>query len=74
VTSAKEKEEGFDDDDIKDDVESVEVSGIIGGGIQFGRGIVEVRYDHGFKDMDKQSDFSAKTRTFSILFGYSFGG
>ena len=77
VTRAREKFEGFgqtEDNDIKDDVESVEVSGIIGGGIRFGPAMVEYRYDHGFRDMDKSSDSVAKTRTHSILFGYSFGG
>jgi len=75
VTSAKFSVEGSDEDfdeDIKDDVEKVEISGIVGGGVQFGRGIVEVRYDHGFKDMDKASDAKAKTKTFSVLFGISF--
>jgi hypothetical protein len=75
VTKARDKFEGFgetEENDIKDDVEKVEVSGIIGGGIQFGRGIIEYRYDHGFRDMDKQSEATAKTRTHSILFGFSF--
>ena len=74
VTRARDKFEGFgenEETDIKDDVEKVEVSGIIGGGIQFGRGSVEYRYDHGFRDMDK-SVSNAKTRTHSILFGFSF--
>ena len=75
VTSAKVKIEGggFDEDeDIKDEVEKVEVSGIFGGGIQFGRGIIEYRYDHGFRDLDKESTSVAKSRTHSIIFGFSF--
>ena len=75
VTKARAKFEGLgfsEDEDIKDDVESVEYSGIIGGGIQFGRGIIEYRYDHGFRDMDKETDATAKTRTHSVLFGFSF--
>ena len=75
VTRARDKFEGFgetEENDIKDDVEKVEVSGIIGGGIQFGRGIIEYRYDHGFRDMDKLAEATAKTRTHSILFGFSF--
>ena len=75
VTSAKIEVEGIDDDeDIKDDVETIDFSGIIGGGVQFGRGIVEVRYDHGFRDLNKVADLTTKPRTFSVLFGYSFGG
>ena len=75
VTSAKAKFEGdgfSEEEDIKDDVETVEVSGVFGVGVQFGRGTIEYRYDHGFRDMDKDSDATAKTRTHSILFGFSF--
>jgi hypothetical protein len=77
VTKARAKFEGqgfSEDDDIKDDVEKVEVSGIVGGGIQFGPGSIEYRYDHGFRDLDKESAGTAKTRTHSVLFGFSFGG
>jgi hypothetical protein len=77
VTSAKAKFEGAgisDEEDLKetDQIETVEVSGIIGGGIRFGRGSVEYRYDHGFRDMDKDADSKVQTRTHSILFGFSF--
>lgn len=74
VTSAKIEEPDIEDLDIKDDVASVEVSGIIGAGIQFGRGIVEFRYDHGFTDLDDdEEDISeAKGKTWSILFGFGF--
>ena len=75
VTKARTKFEGLgfsEEEDIKDDLEKVEVSGIIGGGIQFGRGIIEYRYDHGFRDMDKETAGFAKTRTHSILLGVSF--
>jgi opacity protein-like surface antigen len=79
VTRAKEKTE-FDGDseesDFKDDTKSVEVSLIVGGGVQFGKASVEVRYDHGLTNMDKDddsnSDSSSKTRTFSVLFGYGW--
>lgn len=73
VTSAKIEEPDIDDLDIKDEVASVEVSGIIGAGLQFGRGIIEFRYDHGFTDLDDEDDISeAKSKTWSILFGYGF--
>jgi hypothetical protein len=74
TTSAKIEAEGFDEDDIKDDVETVDFSGIIGVGIEFGRGIIEYRYDHGFRDLDKDSASEAKPRTHTILFGFGFGG
>jgi hypothetical protein len=76
VTRAREKFEGggfSEDNDIKDDVEKVEVSGIVGGGIRFGPATIEYRYDHGFRDMSKDADV-AKTRTHSVLFGFGFGG
>jgi hypothetical protein len=34
---------------------------------------VEVRYDWGLRDLDKDTTNDAKDRTFSILAGYSFG-
>lgn len=76
VTAAKIESEEFDfEDDIKDEVETVEFSGIFGGGVQFGRGTVEYRYDHGFNNLDKSdTDSTAKSRTHSILFGIKFGG
>lgn len=62
----------FGEEDISDDVETVEFSGIIGAGLQFGRGMVEFRYDHGFNDLDKDDLAEAKLRTFSVLFGIGF--
>ena len=72
TTSAKFEVEGFDDEDIKDDVETMDFSGVIGGGVEFGRGIVEYRYDHGFRDLDKDTSSEARARTHSILFGFRF--
>jgi len=65
--------EDFDEEDIKDDVESVEFSLVFGGGVRFGNATVEARYDLGLNDLDKQELVEGKTRTFSILFGFSFG-
>lgn len=61
-----------DEEDISDETETVEFSGIIGAGVQFGRAIVEVRYDYGFNDLDESEFGEARTRTFSILFGFDF--
>ena len=74
VTSAKIEEPDIEDLDIKDDLASIEFSGIIGAGVQFGRGIVEFRYDHGFTDLDDDEDdiSEAKGKTWSILFGFGF--
>lgn len=79
TTRAKVKSE-FDgeeeeDDDIKDIVKAVEVSLVVGGGVQFGAGSVEIRYDHGLtnlSDDEDDDDFEIKSRTFSILLGWSF--
>ena len=67
-------DDGVVEEDIKDDVEKIDFSGIVGVGVQFGRGMVEARYDHGFRDLDKDTTSEVKPRTFSILFGVSFGG
>lgn len=71
-------EESFDGDDldidIKDEVKSTEWSFIVGAGVQFGNGIIEVRYDHGLTNLDDVFDEESKTRTFSILLGIGFGG
>jgi len=64
--------EDFDEEDIKDDVESVEFSLVFGGGVRFGNASVEARYDLGLNDLDKQDLVEGKTRTFSILFGYGW--
>jgi hypothetical protein len=58
-----------EDEDINEDIESVDFSIVVGGGVQFGPGSVEIRYDHGLRDVFKETEGEGKTRTFSILFG-----
>lgn len=58
--------------DIKDETGVVEFSGVIGAGVQFGQVIFEVRYDHGFSDLDENEPAEARTRTISILVGFDF--
>jgi hypothetical protein len=62
----------FDEEDLKDDVESVEFSLVFGGGVRFGNATVEARYDLGLNDLNKQDLVEGKTRTFSILFGFGW--
>ena len=69
ITSAK-IEFGDDEEDIKDDVASVDFSGIIGAGVRLGPATVEARYDHGFNDLDDDDLNEAKSRTFTILVGF----
>jgi hypothetical protein len=66
--SAKIKE-GGQEDDIKDEVESLDFSVVLGGGIAVGPATVEARYDLGLKDVDKESG-SVKTRTILVLVGF----
>jgi hypothetical protein len=54
-------------------VNTFEFSGIVGAGLQFGPGMVELRYDHGFNDLDDEDeDSSAKSRTVSIVVGFGW--
>jgi hypothetical protein len=63
-----------DEEDIADDVARMDVSGIVGVGVQLSRAVVEARYDHGFRDLDREDgDNDAKSRTFSVLVGISLG-
>jgi hypothetical protein len=64
-----------EEEDISDEVARMEVSGIVGAGVQLGRAVVEARYDHGFRDLDQEEggDGDAKSRTFSVLVGIGFG-
>lgn len=62
-------EEDFEEDN--DDVEAMEFSLVFGGGVKFGKASVEARYDLGLNNLVEDSG-EAKSRTFSILFGYAF--
>jgi hypothetical protein len=77
VASAKLKQDGEPDLDVKDNIEKFDPSFIIGGGVDINNFLVEVRYDIGLRDLNKNTDFfgdvSYKDRTFSILVGYGFG-
>jgi len=58
------------EEDIKDDTRNGDVNFIIGGGVMIGRVGIEVRYDWGLLDIDKQpasGDPALKTRTFSVI-------
>ena len=62
-----------DEEDLDDDVETIEYSLVFGGGVRFGNAMVEARYDLGLNDLDKADEGNeAKSRTFSILFGYGW--
>ena len=61
-----------EEEDIKEEVEKVDFSFAVGGGLQFGRGSLEARYTHGLKDISTNDEDEAKTRMFSVLLGYRF--
>lgn len=61
------------DDDISDDVESVEVAFVFGGGIELGPVLLEARLSEGLTDLAKgEADGPIKSRTFLILAGLRF--
>jgi len=76
-TSTKAKLEGFSsevdfEEDNGDEIEPVEFSLVFGGGVKFGQASLEARYDLGLNDLAKDVS-EIKSRTFSVLFGFSFG-
>jgi hypothetical protein len=69
----QEDEEG--DRDIRSDVERIDVGLIVGAGVEFGRFLIDGRYQHGLKEVNKAADaenFSVKHRAFSIMGGLRF--
>jgi Outer membrane protein beta-barrel domain len=73
VTGAFEDVE--EDNDLDDDLESMDVSFVFGGGVQFGRIGIEARYNLGLMEINKPNDEevgSIKTRQFAILASFSF--
>ena len=77
--SAKELSEfeGVEDEgDLDDEVKSFDNSFVFGGGVRFGQMAVEARYNLGVQNINDSEDTPGdlKTRQFSILFSYFFGG
>jgi hypothetical protein len=72
ISSAKFKAEGFEDEDFKDELETLDFSLIFGGGVTVRNFIIEARYDLGLNNIQKDEDGSLKSRTFTLLFGYGF--
>jgi hypothetical protein len=75
-TSAKFKVEGLGEDDLEDEVAATEFSSIFGGGGDGQQLHRRSGYDLGLNDLaEDEPGFdpqSAKSRTFTILFGYGF--
>ena len=69
----QEDEDG--DRDIRDSVEKIDVGLVVGAGVEFGRFLIDGRYQHGLKEVNKEADLEAlsiKHRTFSIMGGIKF--
>jgi hypothetical protein len=75
LLSAKIEEDG-EDFDVKDELKSLDFSGVIGIGADFDRFNVGLRYALGLASiLDEDDDFKIKTRAFQIVVGYQlFGG
>jgi len=79
-TSAKVAFEGLfdDEEDIKDEVEDIEIGLVLGAGYYGSLLIIEGRYEEGLTDIADFRDFGEeenyKNRTFMVLAGIRFGG
>jgi len=63
------------DNDIREDVEKIDVGLVLGAGVEIGRFLIDGRYQHGLKEVNKDAEaenFSVKHRTFSIMAGFRF--
>ncbi len=61
-----------DCDDVGADTKGFEVSGILGGGVDFARFTVDIRMDRGFTGIFDFEDVDSKNQTFSVRAGYKF--
>jgi hypothetical protein len=69
----QEDDEG--DRDIRDQVEKIDVGLIFGAGVEIGRFLIDGRYQHGLREVNKDAEaegFSVKHRAFSIMAGFRF--
>lgn len=60
--------------DVIDDVERFDVGVVAGGGVEFGRIVIDGRYTHGLSDIDKDTSDDAKVRNrcVSATVGFKF--
>ena len=61
-----------DEDDVSDDVENTEFGLIIGGGLDFGKIMFDVRYNLGLTTLSIYEDEEIKNRGISFKVGFSF--
>ena len=56
----------------EDSYESIDFGGMIGAGFMFNRFGVSVRYEMGFKDIDKEEDIVSKNKALMVLASFAF--
>lgn len=61
------------EDDFKDDLETFDLSVVVGAGVEFARWMVEGRYDVSVRDVDKDEFNDARNHVVSVLVGFRFG-
>jgi hypothetical protein len=65
-----------DDEDLSDDVESMDLGLVGGAGVEFGRMLVEARYTYGLRSIAKGDEGDEpediKNRVFSVMVGFRF--
>lgn len=62
----------IDCDEVGAETKGVELAGMLGGGVDFGRFTVDLRMDRGFTGIFDVEDVDSKNQTFSIRAGYKF--
>jgi hypothetical protein len=68
-------EAGGVEEDIADDVEALDVGLIVGAGAEFGRFLIDGRYQHGLREVKKDAgaeDSRLRHRAFSLMVGVRF--
>ncbi|MBK9240710.1 MAG: PorT family protein [Acidobacteria bacterium] len=56
-------------EDLDDEVEDLDFSGVVGVGVAMGRVSVDARYSHGFTNFSTTAGETAKNRTFAVMVG-----
>ena len=62
------------DGDISDQVERFELALVVGGGVEFGRILIDGRYSWGLSNLNKddQDEMKIRNRVFAVMAGIRF--
>ena len=58
--------------DVADQVEPIDIGIAAGGGMEFGRLIIDGRYSYGLSDIDKDASSKTRNRAIAVTAGYRF--